>query len=105
MTLACASDWLDCTAPPIPATMTVGNAATNTSSASVTTTNTISHGTSWYYGGYWYPYYSVISGDARPIKLKMSEVERLRKAARDDAKLKAILNKFTSQIEIAVDFD
>jgi hypothetical protein len=60
----------------------------------------------WTYTNYWWPYYPVYTtSPARPIKLKMSEVERLRKAAKDDPKLKAILNKFTEQIEIEVDFD
>jgi hypothetical protein len=35
----------------------------------------------------------------------MSEIERLRKAAKADEKLKAILQKFTAQIEITVDFE
>jgi hypothetical protein len=35
----------------------------------------------------------------------MSEVERLRRAAKADDKLKAILQKFTGQIEITVDFE
>lgn len=51
---------------------------------------------------YWYPVYTSVE---RPIKLTLSEVERLRKAARADEKLKAILQKFTSQIEITVDFE
>lgn len=45
------------------------------------------------------------TGPARPIKLTLSEVERLRAAAKRDAKLKAILAKFTDQIEVAVDFE
>lgn len=44
-------------------------------------------------------------GPSRPIKLALSEVERLRAAAKRDAKLKAILAKFTDQIEITVDFE
>lgn len=62
----------------------------------------------WYPTGYIYPYWSYpvyISSPARPIKLTLSEVDRLRKAARTDAKLKAILSKFTDQIEITVDFE
>jgi hypothetical protein len=45
------------------------------------------------------------SSPARPIKLTLSEVERLRKAAKADPKVKEILAKFTSQIEITVDFE
>jgi hypothetical protein len=44
-------------------------------------------------------------GPARPIKLGLSEVERLRAAAKRDAKLKAILAKFTDLIEVTVDFE
>ena len=43
--------------------------------------------------------------EAKPIKLAMSEVARLRAAAQKDAKLKAILAKFTNLIEVTVDFD
>jgi hypothetical protein len=53
-----------------------------------------------------YPsYYYWTTPALRPIRLAMSEVERLRKAAKADEKLKAILAKFTSQIEVIVDFD
>ncbi len=56
------------------------------------------------YYPYWtYPVY--VSSPSRPIKLTLSEVERLRRAAKADAKLKEILSKFTSQIEITVDFE
>lgn len=58
------------------------------------------------YRSYQYPWYYVYNSPApRPIKLTMSEVDRLRKAAKTDDKLKAILSKFTEQIEIVVDFD
>lgn len=50
-----------------------------------------------------YPYWNVPI--SRPIKLTLSEIERLRKAAKADDKLKAILAKFTGQIEITVDFE
>jgi hypothetical protein len=56
----------------------------------------------WPYAGY-YPVY--VSSPARPIKLLLSEIEQLRKAAKNDSRLKAILQKFTTQIEIAVDFE
>jgi hypothetical protein len=102
-TLACNVDWLDSTAPILAGTLTTANTVTTTPSM------TNNYTASWYYGGYWYPYYPLTqlswTADPRPIKLKMSEVERLRKAAKDDPKLKAILNKFTAQIEIVVDFD
>lgn len=50
-------------------------------------------------------YYYTLPSEARPIKLALSEIERLRKAAKADPKLKDILQKFTSQIEITVDFE
>lgn len=50
---------------------------------------------------YWY-YYP--SPDRRPIRLGLSEVEKLRSCAKRDAKLKKILEKFTDQIEVVVDF-
>ncbi len=56
-----------------------------------------------YYQPWYYPVY--YSSPARPIKLTLSEVERLRKAAKADEKVKAILAKFTDQIEITVDFE
>lgn len=41
----------------------------------------------------------------RPIRLKLSEVERLRVAAKGDDDLRAVLQKFAPHIEIEVDFD
>lgn len=59
-----------------------------------------------YRGCYWYPWITpVTTTTVRPIKLTLSEIERLRDAARADEKIKAILAKFTSQIEITVDFE
>ena len=58
-------------------------------------------------GNCWWPYYSYpvyVSSPSRPIRLTMSEVERLRKLAKADEKVKAILAKFTESIEIVVDF-
>jgi hypothetical protein len=57
----------------------------------------------YYYNGYSYPVY--IASPARPIKLTLSEVERLRKFAKADEKVKAILMKFTDLIEVTVDFE
>lgn len=73
----------------------------------VTMTNYCSNGignftTSWWPNAqYWY---CTPVPDHRPIKLGMSEVEKLRSAAKRDAKLKKILEKFTDQIEVVVDF-
>lgn len=62
-------------------------------------------------GDYWYPYYRVIYHgpwgeyrERRPVKLTMDEVERLRVAAKKDMSLGVILEKFTGQIEVIVDF-
>lgn len=76
----------------------------NCTIAQLTTTNNCFPYT---YGTYGYPtyYYYTSPSPARPIKLTMSEIERLRKAAKADDKIKAILAKFTDQIEITVDFD
>ena len=59
-----------------------------------------------YYSGYWpnTTYWCYPVREHRPIKLGMSEVEKLRSAAKRDAKLKKILEKFTDQIEVVVDF-
>lgn len=52
-------------------------------------------------GIWWYPY----SGPERPIRLGLSEIARLKAAAKRDAKLKAILEKFTDLIQVTVDFE
>ncbi len=101
-TLACSNNWLDA-APQAGmtnashtggTTLAVGQAFLGQS------TNCID------YGYHHWPYYNLtVTSPARPIKLLLSEVERLRKAAKADEKLKAILQKFTSQIEITVDFE
>lgn len=62
------------------------------------------NGYNWY-PSYVYPLTTYISSPARPIKLKLSEVEKLRKAAKADKSLKEILTKFTGLIELTVDFD
>lgn len=66
--------------------------------STLTNANYVVTGNTW--GHWWEPCYS-----RRPIALTLSEVEKLRAAARKDAKLKAILQKFTGQIEITVDFE
>lgn len=63
----------------------------------------------YYHYGYWtpwtYPITQYVTREAKPIKLKLSEIDRLRKAAKADKALKEILAKFTDQIEITVDFE
>lgn len=53
-----------------------------------------------------YPYWTYTCfPDQRPIKLGLSEVEKLRAAAKKDKALKAILTKFTDLIAVIVDFE
>jgi hypothetical protein len=59
------------------------------------------------YNGLYYPWYTpYVWNVTAPVKirLKLSEVERLREAARGDEALRATLQKFTAHIEIEVDF-
>ena len=51
------------------------------------------------------PYTTYYSYYQPPVALTLSEIERLRKAAKADDKLKVILQKFTGQIRIVVDFE
>ena len=56
---------------------------------------------------YYYPWYvpsTTYVNVPEKIRLKAGEVERLRKAASRDAKLKAVLNKFTPLIEVVLEF-
>ena len=56
---------------------------------------------------YYYPWYvpaTTYVNVPEKIRLKSGEVERLRKAAARDAKLKAVLNKFTPLIEVVLEF-
>jgi hypothetical protein len=82
-TTAAPADWLDRSNP----TVDVGFVGNNSAS--------------------WYPYttgWVQTYTEPRKIRLKLSEVERLREAAREDEALKAVLQKFTGHIEIEVDF-
>ncbi len=65
-------------------------------------TGTIANADSWvtttsptYWGNYW---------QHTKIRLKLSEVEHLRAAARTDKKLRKVLKKFAPYIEVEVDF-
>lgn len=108
-TLALNNNWLDSDFP------SLNSAASNLPTMATATTLTTSHqnslsvGTLTYqqYSNGWngYPYTYWVTSPQRPIKLTLSEVERLRKAAKGDGKLKDILTKFTGQIEITVDFE
>ncbi len=84
--LACTSDWLD---------------GMNT----IIDSNYCAQPIYNYYPSY-YPYYYPVyyPSPTRPIKLTLSEIEKLRKAAKDDESIKSILVKFTNLIEIEVNF-
>lgn len=61
-----------------------------------------------YYPQWYYPVTQTITvtpPPARPIRLRFNEVERLRKAAKNDKALAEILRKFTQQIEVVMEFD
>ena len=71
----------------------------------VTTTTTITGATSIYtIGTYDYPWYCPTYYYPTKVRLTVSEVEYARKAAKKDAKLQAILQKFVGCIEVEVDF-
>lgn len=92
--LALNSNWLNST-PTYATNAAASNALSNCVSG-------------WYHRDYWYPYYYPITitqeVEHKPIRLTLSEVERLRAIAKKDKEVKAILAKFTDQIEITVDF-
>lgn len=104
--LGLTQDWLQDGAQSMNAMNTTsggGGCGTTTGAIAQLTT-----GSTWYYpntGNHWPNYVYFAPPSPRPIKLAMSEVDRLRKAAKADEKLKAILAKFTDQIEIVVDFE
>ena len=95
--LACNSNWLDNTQE----RRIQANSITNTTGGYVpTTTSGVA------ISGYYYPYYTPwYVSSYTPINLKMSEVEYLRKQAKNDKKLREILQKFTQLIQITVDFE
>lgn len=95
--LACASNWLD-------ETQERRQFVPNSVSSITTTTGGINTGI--YAGSYYYPYYQPwYVSSYTPVNLKLSEVEYLRKKAKDDKKLREILQKFTHLIQITVDFE
>ena len=58
-----------------------------------------------YYTPNYYGHYIPTWGKTlNPVKLKMSEVEKLRAAAKKSPDIKKILEKFTDYIEVKVDF-
>lgn len=98
-TAALKTGWLDAQPTSTPNLSVTANAG---SLLNGTATNYCYQTAYWPNGNtYWYYYPTV---ERRPIRLGLSEVEKLRSAAKRDAKLKKILEKFTDQIEVAVDF-
>lgn len=91
-TLALSAGWLN---DKNPANDSGGTLTTNYCAA-------YQSGTAWYPNTWYYTWPQTYT--PRPIRLGLSEVEKLRQAAKRDAKLKAILEKFTDQIEVVVDF-
>lgn len=57
-----------------------------------------------YVGGCYTPTYTWSYPVYTRIRLKLSEIEHLRKRCRDDHKLKKIMRKFAPHIEVEIDF-
>lgn len=74
----------------------------NTASATLSIGGNIS--SDWYTPTYPTYYYTWPTYSERKIRLKLSEVERLREVARKDEGVREILQKFSPHIEIEVDF-
>ena len=92
------ADWLD--GDTVKSTNCGATAGVSTNAIAGSSLTYSSYPTSSGYVSY-YPSYVTLT---RPIRLSMGEVERLRKAAKSDEALKAILKKFTAQIEVVVEF-
>lgn len=75
----------------------------DTNHVTVSPSSAVSGGLSWYPANNW-SWGGTLYTEPRKIRLKLSEIERLREAAREDLALKAVLQKFTGHIEIEVDF-
>ena len=100
-TVTLAADWLeessDVTAPPMTTTVTSGLCI---SGNAVTGNTTVDWGHYWAQPTYWNVSYTTPT----KIRLKMSEVEKLRAAAKRDKALREVLEKFGPHIEVEVDF-
>ena|SRR5881394_3555461 len=93
-TLTVSNDWLNTDLPP---TQSTNNDWTGGS---------IRDDTKYYYANNnWYPYVTYWHYNYLPkIQLKLSEIEKLRKVAKENPEIKETLNKFTAHIEVVVDF-
>lgn len=112
MTVALSANWLNTSE----SVAVMSNASVTNGAGMVS--GTLSGGEAWttttYCPGWWVypndyyrPYYvpvPVVATPAEKIRLTSGDVERLRRAAGRDAKLKAILNKFTPLIEVTLEF-
>ncbi len=88
--VALSSNWLECS---------------DTTASATVTDFTVTDVTSLNWVHPFYTPWTTTTYTHSEITLKMSEVERLRMAAREDKKLKKILEKFTPYIKVVVDFD
>lgn len=70
-------------------------------SADLTVANNAGYYSSWVSSSYCWPTYYT---KYEKIRLTLSDVEHLRKCAREDKKLKAALQKIAPHIEVEVDF-
>src|SRR2546429_2115732 len=95
--LALNDNWLDTAHTAKTFSSTAGDSENNYQS-NVATTNT----KGFWINDYWYPYWTY---SYQPkIQLTLTEVEHLRKLAKEDKRLKETLNKFTPWIQVVVDF-
>lgn len=82
--------------------MTTSTAAVNNNTATLTTnwleTNSANYCVTYPWNSYTYTWYP------GKVRLTLTEIEKLRAAAKKDKQIKEILSKFTNHIEIEVDF-
>lgn len=98
------NDWMACSAAPTVATLLTG---VENSTYAIGNTTAAMYGPFWtndYWHPYGYCYPSFPTVEHKPIKLSLAEVETLKRAAKQDAKLRDVLAKFTGQIEVVVEF-
>ena len=90
------TNWIECD--------TLRWETTTADTATITVGGTWENGADW--TGYVYPYYHQYNWwpTIEKIRLTMSDVEKLRQAAKKDKTLKKVLNKLGPHIEVEVDF-
>jgi hypothetical protein len=102
--MAVHDDWLTW-APPGKYEVTGGTTLTIGSVPPLPTSCTTIYDPTWVYHSYPWAYPVPVQSEARPIKLTLREVERLRTAAHSDPALKAVLEKFTALIEVQMSLE